>query len=242
MKKFFNFLLNCISFFLVLATAFIMLITILTVTTVDKNERSIMGVRFYIVQTDSMSKSDKNANMKVHFNAGDVVIIKNVEDARTLRAGDIIAFISTNNDTYGQTVTHMIREVKTNSKGDVIGYVTYGTNTNTNDEALVQPSHVLGVYYRHIPELGNFFAFMKTPKGYLACILAPFMVVIFITIVNVVRLSHKYTREKTEIIDAEAAVRAAERKLNEEMLYELRRLNNQSSPYYSSYDDDDYYY
>lgn len=247
-----DFLFKCLTFFLVLITVFILVITVLTVTTVDKNERNIMGMRFYIVQTDSMSKSDKNTNVKVHFSAGDIVIIKNVEDTRSLKAGDIIAFISTNGDSYGETVTHMIREVKTNSKGDVIGYVTYGTNTDTNDEALVQPSHVLGVYYRHIPELGNFFAFMKTPKGYLACILAPFMVVIFITIINVVRLAHRYTKEKTEIIDAESAVRAAERRLNEEMLYELRRLNNRPTTptyeddsytsSYGSYNDDDYYY
>ena len=46
----------------------------------------------------------------------------------------------------GQTITHMIREVKKDQAGKVLGYVTYGTNTGVNDEALAEPEYILGVY------------------------------------------------------------------------------------------------
>ena len=47
---------------LVAFTVFMMAFTVFTVATVDRNDRSVFGTKFYIVQTDSMSKSDKNAN------------------------------------------------------------------------------------------------------------------------------------------------------------------------------------
>ena len=69
---------------LVAFTVFMMVFTVLTVTTVNKNERSIFGMRFYIVKTGSMSLSENNKDMNVHFNAGDIIIIKNVTTANAL--------------------------------------------------------------------------------------------------------------------------------------------------------------
>ena len=59
---------------LVAFSVFVAVVTVTTVATTDKNERTIFGLRFYIVQTDSMSKSESNAEMDVHFNAGDIII------------------------------------------------------------------------------------------------------------------------------------------------------------------------
>ena len=95
-KKTASIILKAVTWLLIAFTVFMMIFTIVTVTTVDKNDRSIFGVKFYIVQTDSMSKSENNADMEVHFDAGDIVIIKNVKDAKALQAGDIISFMSTN--------------------------------------------------------------------------------------------------------------------------------------------------
>jgi signal peptidase I len=212
---------------LVAFTVFMMVFTVVTVSTVNKNDRGIFGLRFYIVQTDSMSKSENNADMDVHFNAGDIIIIKKVKDARTLQAGDIIAFMSTNSVSYGETVTHMIREVRTSSTGQVLGYVTYGTNTGTNDEALVEPEYILGVYSGKMPAVGKFFAFVKSTPGYIICILVPFLLLIMYNGVNVIRLFRQYKKEQTAIIDAEKAEIAAERKQNEEMMKELLALKAQ---------------
>ena len=112
---------KCITVLLFVFTACIMIFTIFSVTTIDKNDRNILGYKFYIVQTDSMSASDKNAHLDVHFDAGDIILVKGVDKSTELKAGDIISFISFNKESYGETVTHMIREVKTNSAGKVIG-------------------------------------------------------------------------------------------------------------------------
>ena len=226
-KKVMNIALKVVTWLLVAFTVFMMIFTIVTVTTVDRNDRSIFGIKFYIVQTDSMSKYDKNADMDVHFNAGDIVIIKNVEDPTKLQSGDIIAFMSTNNVSYGETVTHMIREVKKTEDGRVLGYVTYGTNTGTNDEALVEPEYVLGAYSGKLPGVGNFFAFVKSTPGYIVCILVPFLLLILYNGVNVIRLFRQYKREQMEEMQAEKDKLEAERAENQRMMQELLALKAQ---------------
>jgi signal peptidase I len=226
-KKTANIILKVVTWLLVAFTAFMMIFTIVTVTTVDKNDRSIFGVKFYIVQTDSMSKSENNADMEVHFDAGDIVIIKNVKDARALQEGDIISFMSTNSSSYGETVTHMIREVKRNNNGEVLGYVTFGTNTGVNDEALVEPEYVLGIYTGKLPKVGHFFAFIKSTPGYIVCILVPFLLLILYNGINVVHFFRKYKREQMAVLQEEKNKLEAERAENQRMMQELLSLKAQ---------------
>lgn len=226
-KKILNIALKVVTWLLVAFTVFMMIFTVVTVTTVDRNDRSIFGAKFYIVQTDSMRLSENNKDMDVHFNAGDIVIIKNVEDPRALQAGDVIAFMSTNSVSYGETVTHMIREVKKTDDGKVLGYVTYGTNTGTDDEALVEPEYVLGAYSGKLPGVGNFFAFVKSTPGYIVCILVPFLLLILYNGVNVIRLFRKYKREQMEAMQAEKDKLEAERAENQRMMQELLALKAQ---------------
>ena len=218
-----------ITYLLIAFTVFMMIFTIVSVATLDRNDRSIFGVKFYIVQTDSMSKSEKNEDLDIHFNAGDIVLIKNLSEKEKteLKEGDVIAFMSTNSDSYMETITHMIRDVKEDDKGKLLGYVTYGTNTGTDDEALVEPEYVLGKYTGKLPGIGKFFAFVKSTPGYIICILVPFLLLILYNGVNVIKLFRKYKQEQTAAIDAERAEIAAERKQNEEMLRELQALKAQ---------------
>ena len=228
-KKILNIGTKVITWLLIAFTVFMMIFTIVTVTTVDRNDRSIFGVKFYIVQTDSMSKSENNKDMDIHFNAGDIVLIKNLSDNEKaeLKSGDVIAFLSTNSVSYGETVTHMIREVKYNDDGKIVGYVTYGTNTGTNDEKVVEPEYILGKYTGKLPGVGNFFAFVKSTPGYIVCILVPFLLLILYNGVNVIRLFRRYKSEQTAAMEAERAEIAEERKKNEEMLRELQALKEQ---------------
>ena len=226
-KKIIDIATKVVSWVVVAFTIFMVIFTIFTVSTVNKNERSIFGNRFYIVKTDSMSKSENNADMDVHFNAGDIIIIKNLKDARTLEKGDIIAFLSTNSDSYGETVTHMIYEVNYNANGKVIGYTTYGTNTGAIDGAMVEPEYVLGKYVGKLPIVGRFFAFMKTVPGYIVCILVPFLLIIIYNGANVIRLFKRYKGEQNAALQAERDQIAADRAQNEEMMKELLALKQQ---------------
>ena len=225
-NKVLNIILKVVTGLLIAFTVFIMIFTVVSVTTLDKNNRNLFGFRFYIVQTDSMSPSENNAHLDVHFSAGDIVVIKNVKNPTKLEAGDIIAFISTNKVSYGETVTHMIRKPTVDKDGRTC-YVTYGTNTNTDDEACVYPEYVIGEYAGKLPGVGHFFAFVKSTPGYICCILIPFLLLILYNGADVIRLFRKYKKEQTAILDAEKAEIAAERARNEEMLRELLALKNQ---------------
>ena len=226
-QKILNIVIKVATLLLVAFTVFMMIFTIFTVATVDKNDRSVFGTRFYIVQTDSMSLSEKNKDMDVHFNAGDIVLIKDVKDPKALKEGDIISFISQNEVSFGETVTHMIREVKRTEDGRVIGYVTFGTNTDTNDEALVEPNYVLGIYSGKLPGVGRFFAFVKSTPGYIVCILVPFLLLILYNGMNVIRLFRQYKREQTEAMQVERDQIEQDRAETQRMMQELLALKAQ---------------
>jgi signal peptidase I len=175
-----------------------------------------------------MSPSENNKDDDVHFDAGDIVLIKSLSDkAKTeLEAGDVISFISQNSDSFGETITHMIRERTTNEDGE-LAYVTYGTNTGTNDEALVEPEYVLGVYSGKLPKVGSFFQFLKTTPGYVICILIPFLLLILWQGTNTIRLFRQYKREQMADMEAERAQLAKEREESAEMMRELLALREQ---------------
>ena len=226
-KKIINISVKVLTYLLVAFTVFMMIFTIVTVTTVNKNERSIFGFKFYIVQTDSMSKSENNADLDVHFNAGDIIIVKNLKDPTTLKKGEIISFMSANKDSWGETITHMIYAVETDSSGNVVGYVTYGTNTGAIDDELVTPETVLGKYVGKLPLVGRFFAFVKSTPGYIICILVPFLLLILYNGANVIRLFRKYKQEQTDAMAAERKQIEDERAENQRMMKELLELKAQ---------------
>lgn len=139
----------------------------------EQNGKEIFGIKMLIVASDSMSKSPLSENEKIFFNSGDIVIIKKVEDNRSLNVGDVISFVSYNSDSYGKTLTHKIKSIKYNASNVVIGYETYGINTGVSDKAIVTPNSIIGIYVNKIPNVGRIFAFMKTPSGYYLSILTP---------------------------------------------------------------------
>ena len=194
----------------------IMIFTLVSVNTFDKNERNLFGFKFFVVQTDSMAKTD--------FKAGDIVIAKEVKDLRELKAGDIITFISESSHNYGETVTHKIREVTKDADGS-IAFVTYGTTTDTVDEALA--TIVVGKYVGNIPNLGAFFLFLKTTPGYIICILIPFLILIISQGINCIQLFRRYKQEQTAELEAERAKIEEERAQSQRMMAELLELKRQ---------------
>ena len=214
-KKMFDIAKTVVFWLVVAFAAFMMIFTLVSVNTLDQNDRNLFGYKFFIVQTDSMSATD--------FDAGDVIISQEV-DVTTLKEGDIITFISQSPQNYGETVTHKIREVKVDENGD-IGFVTYGTTTNTNDEALAKV--IVGKYVGKIPNLGAFFLFLKTTPGYIICILIPFLLLIVSQGVNCIRLFRKYKQEQMDEMKAERAKIEEERSESQRIMAELMELKAQ---------------
>ena len=75
----------------------VMIFTVVSVSTFNRNDRNLLGYKVFIVLSDSMKATD--------FAAGDIVFIKNV-DPSTLQEGDIISYSSENPDNFGEIITH----------------------------------------------------------------------------------------------------------------------------------------
>ena len=208
---------SVIVWLIVALAAAMMVFTIVSVSTFDRADRNLFGYKAFIVLSDSMSKTD--------FNAGDLVLVKDV-DCATLQEGDIIAYTSQNSANYGETVTHKIRKLTTDAKGEP-GFITYGTTTDTDDETIVTYPYVLGKYQSHIPKVGTFFQFLKSTPGYIVCILVPFLALILIEGIRCIRLFRQYKAEQQAELQAERDKIDAERAETQRMMQELLQMKAQ---------------
>ena len=217
MKKFWNILSTVLVWMLVAVTVCVMIFTIVSVNTFNRNDRDIFGYRAYVVLSDSMKASG--------INAGDVVLIQSV-DPTTLQPGDVIAYISQNTESYGQTITHMIRQKTTNQYGET-GFITYGTTTGVDDETVVTYPFILGKLQMTIPMVGTFFQFLKTTQGYIVCILIPFLLLILYQGVNTVKIFRQYKAEQMAELQAEKDAIEAERQRSMAMMEQLQAMQAQ---------------
>lgn len=212
-----NLVKNLVVWLIALLAVGMMIFTVISVTTLNRSERTIFGYQAFIVLSDSMSATD--------FDAGDVVLVKAVDPA-TLQPGDIIAYTSQNPDNFGQTVTHKIRSITTDANGDP-AFITYGTTTDIDDQLPVPYSHVLGKHQFTLPKVGIFFQYLRTGPGYMLFIMLPFGILILYQALNTVRLFRKDRKEQMAQLQAERDQLAAEREETRKMLEELKALQNQ---------------
>ena len=217
MKKALNILKTAVVWLVVLLAVSMMIFTVVSVTTFNRNDRSLFGFKMYIVNTDSMAATD--------FKAGALILVKEVDPA-TLKEGDIITFMSQDTDSFGETITHKIRRLTTDVEG-APGFITYGTTTDTDDETVVTYPYVLGKYESQVPGLGTFFNFLKTTPGYFVCIFTPFMLIILYEGVKFFNLFRRYKKEQMEEMQAERDKIEAEKMENAKMLEELKALKAQ---------------
>lgn len=217
MKKVFGILKTTTVWMLVLLAVFMMIFTVISVTTFNRNDRSLFGYKLYIVNSDSMAATD--------FGAGALILVKEV-DPSTLKEGDIITFMSQGTNSFGETVTHKIRAVTQDAEGNP-GFVTYGTTTGVDDETIVTYPYILGKYELHIPGLGTFFNFLKTTPGYFVCIFIPFMLIILYEGAKFFNLFRRYKKEQMDEMQAEKDKIEAEKAETAKMLEELRALKAQ---------------
>ena len=217
MKKAFAIAKNIFVWLVILLAICMMIFTVISVRTFNRNDRQLFGYKMYIVNSDSMAATD--------FQAGDLILVKEIDPA-TLQEGDIITFLSQDTDSFGETVTHKIRNLTTDATGKP-GFITYGTTTNTDDEVIVTYPFVLGKYQSRIPKLGTFFRFLKTTPGYFTCIFIPFMLIILYEGIKFFNLFRRYKQEQTEQLEKEKQQLEAQRAENAKMMEELLALKAQ---------------
>ena len=202
----------------VFAIAAFMMVFTLASTMFNKTDKNLLGYKFFIVLSDSMKAT--------HFDAGDIVISKELDDYSVLKEGDVITFISTNPQNYGETVTHMISQRTYDDLGQP-GFITKGTTTGIEDDTVVTFGYILGEYQTRIPKMGHFFSFLKSTPGYIVCVLVPFLVLILAQGINVIRLFRRYRAEQLADIKAERAQIDKERAESQKMMEELMALKLQ---------------
>ncbi len=192
------------SVFCILFITFSCLLAILTIIsslTFNSTDRNLFGYKFYIALSDSMSATD--------FDAGDLIIVKNT-DPSSLSEGDIITYISQNPENFGKSVTHKIRTLTTDEKGNP-GFITFGTVTDTDDAYVVTYQYVLGKYEGHISNIGSFLNFLKSTTGYVTCILIPLLFIIIFESIRYFFLCKKVRDEQLKEIQAERKMLEEER-------------------------------
>lgn len=217
MKKALIIIKNVLVWLVVALAVFMMIFTVVSVNTFNRSDRDLFGYRVYIVNSDSMAKTD--------FKAGDLIFVKETDPAE-LEEGDIITYISQNSESFQQTITHKIRRKTVDAQGNP-GYITYGTTTNSDDETVVTYMYILGQYQGHLPGVGTFFNFLKTTPGYIVCILTPFMLLIIYEGINFFRLFRRYKKEQMAEVEAERAKLQEEREQSAKMMAELQALKEQ---------------
>ncbi len=217
MKKALKIIKTTLVWLVILLAVSMMIFTVISVTTFNRNDRDLFGFKIYIVNSDSMAATD--------FSAGDLIFVKET-DPKTLKAGDIITFMSQDTDSFGEIITHKIRKLTTDAEGNA-GFITYGTTTDTDDETIVTYPYVLGKYQNNIPKLGKFFNFLKTTPGYFICIFVPFMLIIIYEGVKFFNLFRRYRSEQMADMQAEREKIEEERAANAKMLEELQALKAQ---------------
>lgn len=208
---------NVLTWLLVVAAVCMMVFTVVSVTTFDRNDRDLFGYKAFICRSDSMKATD--------FASGDLVFVKEVSPA-TIKVGDIISYRSEDATSFGETFTHKVRAITTNENGQPC-FITYGTTTGVDDELPVKYTQFQGLYKFDIPKLGTFFTFLKTTPGYFICIFLPFMLLILMQGLNTVKAFRKYKKEQMEEMTAEKEKLEEERRQTAEMMKELQALKEQ---------------
>ncbi len=215
MKKVLRIIGNVLTVLLLVFAIFMMVFTLISVNTVNKEDASFFGYKPYIVLSDSMKDT---------FAVGDIAVSKTVEPD-TLEVGDIVTFRSIDPANYGEVVTHKIREITT-YEGEP-AFITYGTTTGADDAYPVPFDNVIGQYQFRLPKMGYFFEFLRSPAGYFTVIFLPFLLLIVLQGVRFVRLVRQYKREQRDAAAAQEAAAQAQRLEAEQMREELERLRAQ---------------
>ena len=216
-KKTLDIVKNVVTWIVVALAVAMMIFTIISATTLDRNNRSLFGRKMFIVNSDSMKATD--------FAAGDLILVKEV-DPKTLKEGDIISYTSTNTENFGKLVTHKIRKLTTTASGDP-RFITYGTTTGEDDKTVVTYPYIVGKYTGKIPKMGHFFQFLKTTPGYIVCILVPFMLLILSQAYESVKLFKQYKAEQNAALEEEKSKIAAEKEETQKMMAELLAMKAQ---------------
>lgn len=160
MKKFLKIVVDVLAWIILIA-AFLVTIMIFS-STKNNGIASLFGVMPMSVQSDSMAPT---------FKAGDMILVKKIDDMYTLQKDDVITFY-TIIDSARVLNTHRIVEVK--DDGGSRTYITRGDNNPVDDEIPVYPSDIVGKWTgAKVKGGGKVLDFLRSKTGFFICVVIP---------------------------------------------------------------------
>jgi len=184
-KRILNTVVNVI---LVLAIALAAVCTYVSyVSTSGNGVPSILGIRMFSIQTESMYPT---------LLPGDLIFDTGVKDADELRQGDIITYWTVIN---GERVlnTHRIHEVY--DGGGYLIFSTKGDNNSAADALTVHESEIVGKYSFRVGGVGKVFDYLQTSTGFLIVVVIPVFLFFLFHLVQFFRVLFEYQNVKNRI-------------------------------------------
>ena len=136
----------------------------------DNGQANVFGYTVNSVQTDSMEPK---------INEGDLIVSKVVTEANKsnflLEKGEIVSFYNELENGQKILITHRIYE--TRDAGNTRIYTTWGDNrvSAPAPDVPITINEIQSVYLFRIPLLGHFIDFLKTPLGFIICLVLPLL-------------------------------------------------------------------
>ena len=130
----------------------------------------------YIIASQSMLPTIK---------VNDAIFIKRV-DNDNYNVGDIVTFVSSDENYNGLKITHRIVKKQNISKNQSL-YTTKGDNNPIPDRKRTNTSNIYGKVYFVIPKLGYVQSFLSQPINFALCILVPAGAVIIYDVLRILK-------------------------------------------------------
>ncbi len=146
-----------------------LLITVLVFSS-DRNNgvANLFGFMPMTVESDSM---------KPTFKKNDLIIVKEIDDVKSLKKDDVITFW-TIIDGQKQKNTHRIVDIV--KEGKSISFITRGDNNAIDDKVPVAAGDIIGKWTEFkLSGFGKIMDFLRTKKGFFICIVIP-MILFFL--------------------------------------------------------------
>lgn len=203
-KKILNTVINLILVLAIIAAAICTYVSY--VSTSGNGVPSILGIRVFSIQTESMYPT---------LEPGDLIFGKGVKDAGELEVDDIITYWTVIN---GERVLNTHRIVGIYDGGNHLIFETQGDNNTSADPLTVHESEVVAQYNgKKIDGLGKVFDYLQTSTGFLLVVVLPVAIFFLYHLIQFFRVLFEYNNVKNKLLYE------MERGKNEDMVEEEKR-------------------
>ena len=176
------------------------------VSTSGNGVPSILGIRIFSIQTESMYPT---------LEPGDLIFDSAVKDTSELKIDDIITYWTVID---GQRVVNTHRITQIYDGGGYLIFETKGDNNTASDALTVHESEIIGQYNgKKIAGLGKVFDYLQTSTGFLIVIVIPVAIFFLFHLIQFFRVLFEYNNLKNKLSYEQ------ERGKNEDLLSDERK-------------------